>query len=75
MQCGGKHTCRQQAGLCKVVDYWIDVSTRNVIESMYGLIQDWDTSLVTSMSAAFGNNKLYFNAPFGKLGLHYRCHH
>ena len=20
MQCGGKHTCRQQAGLCKVVE-------------------------------------------------------
>ena len=44
-------------GLRKVVDDWIAGGTkRATVETTYGLIQDWDTSRVTSMYYLFYNN-------------------
>ena len=55
-------------GLAKVVDNWIDEDnkgTRSSIESIYGLIQDWNTSGVTSTEKLF-KNKDTFNADLSK---------
>ena len=53
-------------GLRKVVDDWIAGGTkRDTVETTYGLIQDWDTSKVTSMYALF-YNKYTFNANISK---------
>ena len=47
-------------GLRKVVDDWIAGGTkRATVETTYGLIQDWDTSKVTSMYQLF-----YFKTTF-----------
>ena len=47
-------------GLRKVVDDWIaGGTTRATVETTYGLIQDWDTSRVTSMDYLF-NDKITF---------------
>jgi len=54
------------SGLRKVVDDWIaDGTTRDTVESTYGLIQDWDTSEVTSMYYLF-RNKETFDADLSK---------
>ena len=53
-------------GLRKVVDDWIAGGTkRDTVETTYGLIQDWDTSRVTSMYYLF-YNKYTFNANISK---------
>jgi len=44
----------RSSGLRKVADDWIaGGTTRATVETTYGLIQDWDTSEVTSMSYLF----------------------
>ena len=53
-------------GLRKVVDDWIAGGTkRATVETTYGLIQDWDTSRVTSMFQLF-SGKYTFNANISK---------
>ena len=53
-------------GLRKVVDDWIAGGTkRDTVETTYGLIQDWDTSRVTSMYSLFFQKKT-FNANISK---------
>ena len=53
-------------GLRKVVDDWIAGGTkRATVETTYGLIQDWDTSRVTSMYSLFFQKKT-FNANISK---------
>ena len=53
-------------GLRKVVDDWIAGGTkRATVETTYGLIQDWDTSRVTSMYYLFAH-KQFFNADLSK---------
>ena len=55
-------------GLAKIVDDWIDEDNKgltSLIESIYGLIQDWNTIKVTGMMYLF-NNKLTFNADLSK---------
>ena len=53
-------------GLRKVVDDWIAGGTkRDTVETTYGLIQDWDTSRVTSMYYLF-YYKYTFNANISK---------
>ena len=53
-------------GLRKVVDDWIAGGTkRDTVETTYGLIQDWDTSRVTSMYYLF-YYKYTFNADLSK---------
>ena len=53
-------------GLRKVVDDWIAGGTkRDTVETTYGLIQDWDTSRVTSMYSLF-LFKTTFNADLSK---------
>ena len=47
-------------GLRKVVDDWIAGGTkRATVETTYGLIQDWDTSKVTSMYFLFYNKRTF----------------
>ena len=47
-------------GLRKVVDDWIAGGTkRDTVETTYGLIQDWDTSRVTSMYTLFYYKKTF----------------
>ena len=47
-------------GLRKVVDDWIaGGTTRDTVETTYGLIQDWDTSDVTSMYNLFYNKNTF----------------
>ena len=47
-------------GLRKVVDDWIAGDTkRATVETTYGLIQDWDTSRVTSMYYLFYKKKTF----------------
>ena len=47
-------------GLRKVVDDWIaGGTTRDTVETTYGLIQDWDTSQVTSMYQLFYYQKRF----------------
>ena len=58
-------TCDRSIGLCKVVDDWINPNTRSRIESIYGLIQNWDTTDVTKMDFLF-NDKTTFNADLSK---------
>jgi hypothetical protein len=58
---GGQGETDRSIGLCKVVDDWINTdprlgNTRSSIESIYGLIQDWDLSGVTSMDNLFDNS-------------------
>ena len=56
----------RSSGLRKVVDDWIAGGTkRDTVETTYGLIQDWDTSRVTSMYFLF-NQKKTFNADLSK---------
>ena len=44
----------RSSGLRKVVDDWIaGGTTKDTVETTYGLIQDWDTSDVTSMFNLF----------------------
>ena len=44
----------RSSGLRKVVDDWIaGGTTRDTVKTTYGLIQDWDTSEVTSMNNLF----------------------
>ena len=44
----------RSSGIRKVVDDWfVGGTTRDNVESMYGLIQDWDTSEVTNMQRLF----------------------
>ena len=51
---------RCTTGLEKVVDDWIAGGTkRATVETTYGLIQDWDTSRVTSMYGLFYNKKTF----------------
>ena len=53
-------------GLRKVVDDWIAGGTkRDTVETTYGLIQDWDTSRVTSMHYLF-YYKTTFDADLSK---------
>ena len=53
-------------GLRKVVDDWIAGGpTRATVETTYGLIQDWDTSRVTSMAFLF-QSKNTFEANISK---------
>ena len=53
-------------GLRKVVDDWIAGGTkRATVETTYGLIQDWDTSRVTSMYSLF-KGKTTFDANISK---------
>ena len=53
-------------GLRKVVDDWIaGGTTRDTVETTYGLIQNWDTSEVTSMAFLF-YNKQTFDADLSK---------
>ena len=47
------------SGLEKIVDDWINPDTRSSIESMYGPIGDWDTSLVTRMDYLFINKNTF----------------
>jgi hypothetical protein len=51
--CDRTQSCDRSIGLCKVVDDWINPNTRSSIESIYGLIQDWDLSGVTNMEELF----------------------
>ena len=56
----------RSSGLRKVADDWIaGGTTRATVETTYGLIQDWDTSEVTSMSYLF-INKGTFDADLSK---------
>ena len=58
----------RSSAIAKVVDDWIDEDnkgTRSSIELIYGLIQDWDTSDVTSMADLF-YLKQEFNADLSK---------
>ena len=56
----------RNSGLRKVVDDWIaDGTTRDTVETTYGLIQDWDTSRVTSMAYLF-KSKATFDADLSK---------
>ena len=41
------------SGLEQIVDEWINPDTRSSIESTYGSIGDWNTSLVTRMDYLF----------------------
>ena len=55
-------TNSRSCGIWKVVDDWIaGGTTRATVETTYGLIQDWDTSEVTSMHSLF-NYKTTFDA-------------
>ena len=57
---------RGTTGLEKVVDNWIKGGhSRAIVENEYGLIQDWDTSEVTSMQSLF-NQKDTFNSDLSK---------
>ena len=50
----------RSSGLRKVVDDWIvGGPTRATVETKYGLIQDWDTSRVTSMRSLFSSKKTF----------------
>ena len=54
-------------GLRKVVDDWIAGGTkRDTVETTYGLIQDWDTSRVTSMYFLFYNKITFKDADISK---------
>ena len=56
----------RSCGIWKVVDDWIAGGTkRATVETTYGLIQDWDTSRVTSMNFLFFQKKT-FNADLSK---------
>ena len=56
----------RSCGIWKVVDDWIAGGTkRDTVETTYGLIQDWDTSRVTSMYSLFFQKKT-FNANISK---------
>ena len=58
----------RSSGIWKVVDDWIaGGTTRASVESTYGLIQDWDTSEVTSMGNFFSwPNSRTFEADLSK---------
>ena len=47
------------SGLEKIVDEWINPATRSSIESTYGPIGDWNTSLVTRMDYLFLNKNTF----------------
>ena len=56
----------RSSGLRKVVDDWIaGGTTRATVETTYGLIQNWDTSEVTSMYYLF-RDKTTFDADLSK---------
>ena len=62
----GYDTVRSK-GLRKVVDDWIaGDTTRDTVETTYGLIQDWDTSEVTCMYYLFAHKSTTFNADLSK---------
>jgi len=46
------------------IGYWMDERTRSSVESVFGHISDWDTSLVTDMSSAFEDRES-FNEDIG----------
>ena len=60
--CGGR---LRNINIQLAVNDWIDTSKRSSVESTYGLIQDWNTSQVTSMYQLF-NQKKTFNANISK---------
>jgi hypothetical protein len=65
--CGGPTCCGcPDGGLRKVVSDWIAGGTlkNNVIEK-YGTIEEWDTSLVTTLSSVFFSRNT-FNADISK---------
>ena len=64
--CGGDGVLRT-INIQLAVNDWTgsDTSKRNSVESTYGLIQDWDTSKVTSMYKLFFQKKT-FNANISK---------
>ena len=59
----GTDCCTRSNGIRKVVDDWI--AGGDTVETTYGLIQDWDTSDVTSMYLLF-YGKTTFDADLSK---------
>ena len=62
--CGGDGVLRT-INIPVAVNDWIDTSKRSTVETTYGLIQDWDTSKVTSMYNLF-RGKTTFDADLSK---------
>ena len=55
----GQGVTDRTSGLEKIVDDWINPDTRSSIESTYGPIGDWNTSLVTRMDYLFLNKNTF----------------
>ena len=65
--CDPLFSISRSKGLRKVVDDWIAGGpTRATVETTYGLIQDWDTSRVTSMHYLFYNKRTFKDADISK---------